>query len=90
MDNVQSAERCWGGTGPWKVTLRWVLDSEKYNEWMNPVDYETDEALAEQEKLGLVIEAGEQAIDVPFLILVSHVPSSLYNLESTSEPPECS
>ncbi len=39
------------------MTLRWVLDSEKYNEWMNPIDYETEEALAEQERLGLVIGA---------------------------------
>jgi hypothetical protein len=45
-------------TGPWKVTVRWVFDSEKYNEWMNPVDFETEEALAEQERLGLVIEPG--------------------------------
>ncbi len=35
---------------------RWVLDSEKFNEWMNPVDYETEEAVAEQERLGLLIE----------------------------------
>ncbi|CAL8469788.1 g9330 [Coccomyxa elongata] len=42
--------------GPWKVTVRWVYDSEKYNEWMNPVDYETEEAVAEQDRLGLVIE----------------------------------
>ena len=41
--------------GPWRVSLRWVLDSEKYNEWMNPIDYETEEALAEQERMGLVI-----------------------------------
>ena len=32
-----------------------MLDSERYNEWMNPIDYETDEALADQERLGLVI-----------------------------------
>ncbi len=48
-------------TGPWKVTVRWVYDSEKYNEWMNPVDYETEEAVAEQDRLGLVIEPGEMA-----------------------------
>ena len=23
-----------GGRLPWRVTLRWVLDSEKYNEWV--------------------------------------------------------
>ena len=33
-----------------------MLDSEKFNEWMNPVDYETEEAIAEQERLGLLIE----------------------------------
>lgn len=43
------------------MTVRWVYDSEKYNEWMNPVDYETEEAVAEQDRLGLVIEAGELA-----------------------------
>lgn len=41
------------------MTVRWVYDSEKYNEWMNPVDYETEEAVAEQDRLGLVIEPGE-------------------------------
>ena len=45
--------------GPWKVTMRWVFDSDKYNEWMNPVDFETEEAVAEQDRLGLVIEPGE-------------------------------
>lgn len=28
---------------------RWLVDSEKYNEWMAEQDYETEEALAEQE-----------------------------------------
>ena len=37
--------------GPWKVYIRWVYDSEKYNEWMNPTDYETKEAQEEQEQL---------------------------------------
>lgn len=44
-------------TGPWKVYLRWVKDSELFNEWMNPIDYETEEALQEQETLGLVLPA---------------------------------
>ncbi|GAX86503.1 hypothetical protein CEUSTIGMA_g13911.t1 [Chlamydomonas eustigma] len=35
--------------GPWKVYVRWVYDSEKYNEWMNPTDYETKESQEEQE-----------------------------------------
>lgn len=29
--------------GVWKVTPRWIIDSEKYNEWMNPADYTTPE-----------------------------------------------
>lgn len=32
-----------------QVYLRWVTDSDKYNEWMNPIDYETEEAIEEQE-----------------------------------------
>jgi hypothetical protein len=35
--------------GVWKVTPRWVVDSERYNEWMNPADYSTPEAEAEME-----------------------------------------
>ena len=31
------------------------MDSGRFNEWMNPIDYETDEAIQEQEKLGLVL-----------------------------------
>lgn len=38
-------------TGPRKVYIRWLLDSKKFNEWMNPVDYETEEYQAEQEAL---------------------------------------
>ena len=38
--------------GPWKVLQRWLTDSVVYNEWMNPIDYETEEALAEQEAAG--------------------------------------
>ena len=26
--------------------MRWLLDSDKFNEWMNEIDYETDEAAA--------------------------------------------
>lgn len=29
--------------GVWKLYLRWVKDSIKYNEWMNPIDYEMDD-----------------------------------------------
>lgn len=43
------------GTGPWKVHVRWVTDSGRFNEWCNPIDYETEEALAEQERLGLIL-----------------------------------
>lgn len=35
--------------GTWKVTPRWVVDSEKYNEWMNPADYTTPDFDAEME-----------------------------------------
>lgn len=35
--------------GRWKVTPRWVVDSEKYNEWMNPADYTTPDFEAEME-----------------------------------------
>jgi hypothetical protein len=38
----------------WKVTPRWVVDSEKFNEWMNPADYTTPDFEAE-------IEAAQRA-----------------------------
>ena len=37
--------------GPRKVYFRWLVDSKKFNEWMNPVDYETEEYQAEQDAL---------------------------------------
>lgn len=37
--------------GPRKVYLRWLADSRKFNEWMNPVDYETEEYQKEQDAL---------------------------------------
>jgi SWI/SNF related-matrix-associated actin-dependent regulator of chromatin subfamily C len=36
--------------GPWHVNARWLLDSERYNEWMNPADYETPEAAEEAKR----------------------------------------
>ncbi|KAI8464815.1 MAG: hypothetical protein J3K34DRAFT_102566 [Monoraphidium minutum] len=42
------SERAAPASGPWRVTLRWAVDSEKYNEWMNPQDYEADEQKAKQ------------------------------------------
>ena len=42
---------CQWPAGPRKVYLRWLLDSKKFNEWMNPIDYETEEYQAEQEAL---------------------------------------
>lgn len=36
--------------GPWKVYVRWLHDSHTYNEWMNPIDYETEEFQEEQER----------------------------------------
>lgn len=37
--------------GPRKVYLRWLVDSKRFNEWMNPVDYETEEYQKEQDAL---------------------------------------
>ena len=37
--------------GPWKLYSRWLVDSDKYNEWMNEIDYETDDAAAEQDAI---------------------------------------
>lgn len=31
------------------MTPRWIIDSEKYNEWMNPADYTTPEQDAEMD-----------------------------------------
>jgi hypothetical protein len=31
--------------------MRWLKDSDLYNEWMNPQDYETEEFQAEQDLL---------------------------------------
>jgi len=36
---------------PWHVYERWILDSEKYNEWMNEGDYETEAAAEENKRL---------------------------------------
>lgn len=36
---------------PWQVYERWVVDSEKYNEWMNEGDYETEESAEANKKL---------------------------------------
>ncbi|GAB4819040.1 hypothetical protein N2152v2_006086 [Parachlorella kessleri] len=44
--------------GPWKVYVRWLTDSDKYNEWMNEEDYETEEAAAEAEAAGAKRKAG--------------------------------
>lgn len=44
------------GNRPWKIYVRFISDSEKYNEWMNEADYETEEAVAENKRAR---EAGE-------------------------------
>lgn len=44
--------------GVWYVYVRWLTDSEKYNEWMNPIDYETEAGAAARESA----EAGLTAI----------------------------
>jgi len=36
---------------PWVVHERWVVDSEKYNEWMNEGDYETEESAEENKRV---------------------------------------
>lgn len=36
---------------PWQVYERWLVDSEKYNEWMNEGDYETEESAEMNKKL---------------------------------------
>lgn len=41
---LTSDKTFWLATGPWRVYLRWVKDSAKYNEWMNPIDYEVDDS----------------------------------------------
>lgn len=45
--------------GPRKVYFRWLKDSKKYNEWMNAIDYETDEGAAEQEQRAAEAQAAE-------------------------------
>ena len=32
--------------GPWKVYARWLKDSARFNEWMNPIDYEMEDTAA--------------------------------------------
>eukprot|EP00210_Caulerpa_lentillifera_P002940 g2807.t1 len=46
--------------GPWKVYTRWLLDSQKFNEWMNPIDYETEEFQEEQETLRFQTEEDDE------------------------------
>ncbi|KAL6780553.1 hypothetical protein ACKKBF_B12650 [Auxenochlorella protothecoides x Auxenochlorella symbiontica] len=46
--------------GPWRVYSRWLADSEKHNEWMNPADYETEEAAAGGEEGGGAKRSGEE------------------------------
>ncbi len=52
---------CWRSpaAGPRKVYFRWLKDSKKYNEWMNAIDYETDEGAAEQEQRAAEAQAAE-------------------------------
>eukprot|EP00887_Chlorella_sp_A99_P002369 scaffold10.g2369.t1 len=46
--------------GTWKVHARWLEDSERYNEWMNPRDYETPEGAAEAGADGKRKREGEE------------------------------
>lgn len=43
---------------PWVVHERWVVDSEKYNEWMNEGDYETEESAEENKRVREAKAAG--------------------------------
>lgn len=43
------------------MTPRWVVDSEKFNEWMNPADYTTPQAEAEMEAAQRAGEVGQAA-----------------------------
>ncbi|EFN54822.1 hypothetical protein CHLNCDRAFT_134832 [Chlorella variabilis] len=47
--------------GPWHVYARWLTDSERYNEWMNPGDYETPQAAEEAKRKREAGEEGEDA-----------------------------
>lgn len=47
--------------GVWKVTPRWIIDSERYNEWMNPADYTTPEMDAEMEAAEAADKVGAAA-----------------------------
>lgn len=47
--------------GPWHVYERWLTDSEKFNEWMNAMDYETEEAVEAEKKQGAAERAAKRA-----------------------------
>jgi SWI/SNF related-matrix-associated actin-dependent regulator of chromatin subfamily C len=36
--------------GAWKVTTRWIKDTDLFNEWMNEIDYEVDEESGDGEQ----------------------------------------
>lgn len=46
--------------GVWQVYVRWLLDSEKYNEWMNPGDYETEAGIAAREAVEATAGVGSK------------------------------
>lgn len=79
-------------SGVWKVYLRWVYDSEKYNEWMNAADYETKEAQDEHEqgKLaggtagGLVTVKLEEEAKEP--VAPAPLPSEMRRLAAQMDP----
>ncbi len=56
--------------GPWKLYARWLVDSDRYNEWMNEVDYETEDAAADQDAV-----AGER--------ICSHITTSIELIPDT-------
>ncbi|KAK9817370.1 hypothetical protein WJX74_007089 [Apatococcus lobatus] len=50
--------------GPWRVYVRWLTDSVKFNEWMNPIDYELDEEAQQELSAGPDLDMSEAA-DAP-------------------------
>ncbi|KAJ9510756.1 hypothetical protein QJQ45_027605 [Haematococcus lacustris] len=66
--------------GPWLVGRnagvygRWLIDSEKFNEWMNPIDYETEESLEAQEAAGQLAPPVE--IDTGQHLGIAHIPTA--------------
>ena len=57
--------------------MRWLTDSVKFNEWMNPIDYELDEEAQQELSAGADVEMSEAA--------AAH--SSMRSHSDLTEPP---